>query len=280
MYDIDKVDRQIIRALQRDGRASNVEIARQIGVTEGTIRKRLGRLLEDNVIRIATVLDPSKVGYSTHAYIGLEVESAALDSIIERLNDLPEVRVISLTTGEFDLIIEGSFRNDSELLNFLAGELGSIDGIRNIATSHMMRTIKSGYMWEIPHGKKPEILIVDDDPDFREFCRTVLTEAGYRANSATTGDEALTRMRTTKPDLIILDIMMDGILDGLNVSRMIRSDRELAQVPVVMVSSITHSPYSGLLRTEGDISVSNFLSKPIVPDKLVSEVRRQLTVLR
>ena len=277
MYQVDEIDRQIIHILQEDGRTSNVDVARQIGVTEGTIRKRLERLLESDIIRVTALLDPPKIGYTIHTIIGLKVELSALDEIIERLIHKSEVRSIERVTGEFDLIIQALFPDNSELLQFLTNELGSIGGIHSISTSHIIQTIRSACGWKIPGGSKSEVLVVDDELDFLEFCRTTLISAGYRVSFATTVNEALTRMRVAKPDLVILDVMMDGILDGVNVLQTMKSDDDLSRVPVVMVSSITASPYSALFPDKDSIPVDNFLVKPVDPDKLISEVHRLLT---
>lgn len=277
MYQIDEIDRQIIHILQEDGRTSNVDVARQIGVTEGTIRKRLERLLESNIIRVAALLDPPKIGYTIHTIICLKVELSAIDDVIERLLHKPEVRSIDRVTGEFDVVIQALFPDNSELLQFLTNELGSIEGIHSTSTSHIIQAVKSLCGWKIPGGSKIEILIVDDELDFLEFSRTTLISAGYRVSFATNVNEALAHLRVAKPDLVVLDVMMEGILDGVNILRTMKSDEALSRVPVVMVSSIVDSPYSALFPGEESISVDNFLVKPVDPDKLISEVQRLLT---
>jgi Lrp/AsnC family transcriptional regulator, regulator for asnA, asnC and gidA len=271
---IDELDRHIIRELQRDGRASNVDIARALNVTEGTIRKRLERLIDSDVIRVAALPDPSKIGYSTHTLISLQVDMAALDAVIEQLTRLPEICCLSYITGEFDLIIEALFADTNHLLRFLANEIGQIDGIRKTSTSHVLRVIKSPSEWEIPREEDLEVLIVDDDPDFVEFCRLILTKEGLRVTRASNGDEALAHMRVAKPDLVVLDVMMQGILDGLHTSRSMRADKDLGQVPILMVSSIADSSYAGMFPTDEYIPVNNFLTKPIDPKRFIAEVHR------
>lgn len=58
------------------------------------------------------------------------------------------------------------------------------------------------------------ILIVDDDPDFTEVTRTVLRSKGYQVDTASAGIQALARMRQERPDLVLLDVMMDWPLEG------------------------------------------------------------------
>ena len=74
---MDELDRKIIGILQLDGRASNAKIARQLGVSEGTIRRRLKRLIEDEAIQVVALPEPSKLGYNTEAIVGIQVDRAS-----------------------------------------------------------------------------------------------------------------------------------------------------------------------------------------------------------
>jgi len=274
MYQPDEIDQQIIRALQKDGRMPNVDIARQVGVTEGTVRKRLERLLEQDILRIAALPEPSAVGLPIHTMIGLEVDLAALNSVIERLVKMPALHAIYYVTGDYDLILDALFPDTGSLTRFLTDEIGRLEGVRKSSTTHILRTVKSEADWEVPRSERAEILVVDDDPDFVEFCRMVLEKAGYRVSSSSNGDEALARVRIVKPDLVILDVMMQGVLDGLNTSRLMRGDKDLAKIPIVMVSSIVDSPYAGMFPTDEHVPVDGFLAKPVNPEKLLAEVQR------
>jgi len=116
------------------------------------------------------------------------------------------------------------------------------------------------------------ILVVDDDPDFVEITRTILESNGYEVASAANGDQALKAMRQNLPDLVLLDVMMSTVLDGLNLSHFISEDPELRKVPVVMVSSITDSPSAGMFPTDEYIPIDAWISKPVQPDDLLSKV--------
>jgi CheY-like chemotaxis protein len=116
------------------------------------------------------------------------------------------------------------------------------------------------------------ILVVDDDPDFVEITRTILESNGYEVASAANGDQALKAMRQNLPDLVLLDVMMSTVLDGLNLSHVISEDPELRKVPVVMVSSITDSPSAGMFPTDEYIPIDAWISKPVQPDDLLSKV--------
>ena len=80
----DYTDNQIIDILEDDGRASNAKIAREVGVSEGTIRRRLRRLVEEDIIKIKAVPDLSKMGYPTTALIGLQTAPGQLDNVADK----------------------------------------------------------------------------------------------------------------------------------------------------------------------------------------------------
>lgn len=116
------------------------------------------------------------------------------------------------------------------------------------------------------------ILVVDDDPDFVEIIRTILESNGYEVASAANGNQALKAMRQNLPDLVLLDVMMSTVLDGLNLSHVISEDPELRKVPIVMISSIADSPSAGMFPTDEYIPIDAWISKPVQPDDLLSKV--------
>jgi Lrp/AsnC family transcriptional regulator for asnA, asnC and gidA len=275
-YDLDPVDRQIIRILQQDGRTSNVEIARRVGIAEATVRKRLDRLVSDGVIRITAMPDPVKVGLSTVTFLTFDIDLAMIDRVVDQLSRLPEVRAVYYTTGETDLIAEAWFPTSDELLRFMTQGVASIPGIKRTAISHVLRIIKNPSTWALPPLAPPCILLVDDDPDFVEVVRTVLAAEGLEVTAASDGEEALASMRVTRPDLVVLDIMMRGVLDGLRTGQEMRSDGGLRDVPILMVSSITDSVFAKLVPKHEELPADNFLVKPVEPSVLVAEVKRLL----
>ena len=116
------------------------------------------------------------------------------------------------------------------------------------------------------------ILVVDDDPDFVEITRTILEANDYAVSTAANGDQALKAMREELPDLVLLDVMMSSILDGLNLSHVISEDPELRRVPIIMISSIADSPSAGMFPTDEYIPIDTWISKPVQPDELLNKV--------
>jgi CheY-like chemotaxis protein len=123
-------------------------------------------------------------------------------------------------------------------------------------------------------ASKGLILVVDDDPDFVEITRTVLEKEGYEVISAANGDQGLLRMRNEHPDLVVLDIMMSSVLDGVSVSQAMREDEELRQIPLVMASSIAQSEHADQFPTDEYMHVDAWLSKPVQPAELISTVNK------
>jgi Lrp/AsnC family transcriptional regulator, regulator for asnA, asnC and gidA len=274
---MDLIDRQIVNLLRQDGRQSNVKIARELGVSEGTVRKRIDRLIESDILRIVGLVDPSKAGFATRAQILLKVDLAQVEDATRVLSDMPEVMNLHWITGEYDLLVDAVFESDKHMVSFLTERMGNVPGIDSSRTAHVLRTLKSMQDWSLPEPSAHRILIVDDDPDFVEVTRMVLEKEGYHVRSAANGEEALRAMTSAPPSLVIMDVMMNGILDGWDATWRIRSNPLLRDTPVLMISSITASEYLSMFPTDEDNLIDNFLSKPVAPAQLVSEIQRLLS---
>jgi len=119
-----------------------------------------------------------------------------------------------------------------------------------------------------------KILVVDDDPDFCEITRLILARAGYEVETAANGDEAMQAIHRDPPDLLVLDVMMAGMLDGLQVAHKISQDAELRGLPVIMVSSITNTPNAAYFPTDEYLPIDAWITKPVDPDDLLKKINR------
>jgi Lrp/AsnC family transcriptional regulator for asnA, asnC and gidA len=131
---MDELDRRIINLLQMDGRASNAKIAREVGVTEGTVRRRLSRLLEGDFIEIMAALNLEKLGYTTTALIGLQTMPAKQEVVADTVASLEEVHYVAITTGAYDIFLWVGVESAEKLGQFLHQKLGVIEGIRHSET--------------------------------------------------------------------------------------------------------------------------------------------------
>jgi len=118
------------------------------------------------------------------------------------------------------------------------------------------------------------ILITDDDPDFVEILTMILKKEEYQVDCAANGNEALARMRASPPDALLLDVMMSGVLDGVNVSFQMAQDPALKNIPIVMISSIPDSPHADQFPTDEYVPISAWITKPVQPEQLLETIRR------
>jgi len=147
---VDDIDRAIIKRLQKDGRASNTEIGRELGLTETTIRKRVARLVNENLISIVAVPTPQAIGLTTSAIIGISVQLQHLHEVSDALVSMPEVRYVGASAGRYDLIIEAFFADNEHVLEFVSRGLGSLPGVTAVESSLILKVAKFSYEWEIP----------------------------------------------------------------------------------------------------------------------------------
>lgn len=150
VHTLDELDRSIVALLQRDGRAPNVVIARELGLSEGTVRKRIKRLLSGGVIRVTAVVDPTRLNLGTPVLISIEADVTRLQEIGECLAAMPEVCSVKLVTGAFDLVAEAALSSSDRLLPFLIDRVAAIPGVKRTETCHVLKDIKQACDWVIP----------------------------------------------------------------------------------------------------------------------------------
>lgn len=153
---MDDTDIKIIEALRADGRMSNVALARRVGVSEPTVRKRLKGLVDSGRMQVVAVVSPYRVGFIIHANIGLDVEPSLVMSVADTLVQMAEVRYVGVSTGAYDLIIGVLFRSNEELFSFLTVKLAGIPGVRKTETSHILKVLKRTYDWVRPDDEAIE----------------------------------------------------------------------------------------------------------------------------
>ncbi len=113
------------------------------------------------------------------------------------------------------------------------------------------------------------VLVVDDETDLREAICTLLESAGHTALAASNGREALERLRTAgAPCVILLDLSMP-VMDGWEFRRVQLDDRELAAIPVIVITADGNAPEKA-----GRLAAHGFLKKPFLPDELIRTVAK------
>lgn len=143
--ELDKTDLKIIKLLQEDGRRPYTEIANILKVSEGTIRTRVAKLLENKVIEIVVHADPDKIGLHTQAIIGLEIQIGKQDQVAEALLKFKEVRFVTVVSGAYDLIIQVYTRSNADLVELINNQLSKIDGILKTDVSIELKGYKDSF---------------------------------------------------------------------------------------------------------------------------------------
>jgi CheY-like chemotaxis protein len=108
------------------------------------------------------------------------------------------------------------------------------------------------------------ILVVDDEPALLRLMEFVLDRQGYRLVTATNGEEALEQARASRPDVIVLDIMMPK-LDGYQVAEALRADAELSGIPIIMLSAKAQEED---IERGVEAGVDRYITKPFSPEEL------------
>jgi phosphate regulon transcriptional regulator PhoB len=117
-----------------------------------------------------------------------------------------------------------------------------------------------------------EVLVVEDEPDIRALIVHHLTQDGFRCRTASDGPEALARVRSAAPDLIVLDLMLPGF-DGLELTRRLRAEPSAASVPIIMLTAKADE----VDRIVGlELGADDYVAKPFSPKELVARVRAVL----
>jgi Lrp/AsnC family transcriptional regulator for asnA, asnC and gidA len=126
---LDILDMKIIQCLTEDARTTYRHIAEEAGVSEATVKNRIDRMMEDGVIKKFTVmLDYHKLGRAIKAFIGLRVQPAKLQEIVEHFKEHPDTHVLYRTSGDVDLLFEVIFEKMEDLNTFLEKDM-ALDGI-------------------------------------------------------------------------------------------------------------------------------------------------------
>lgn len=125
-----------------------------------------------------------------------------------------------------------------------------------------------------------KVLIIDDDPDITEAMRVVLENKGYSVDSSTNGDSAMQSIKSSKPDVIILDVMMNTPREGFVLSRALKKDPAYKDIPILMLTSVKEKTGIDFKSAAGDedwLPVEEFLDKPVKPEVLVEKVQSLLS---
>jgi len=151
MYEIDKVDLRIVNLLLKDGRMTASEIARQLEDTsERTVRYRIDRMVQENVLQISAVIRPEAFGYTVKADVWMEVDSDKIRVVAETMAAFENVSYVACSIGETDVSIQVVGKNTDEVYRFVTEVVRKVPGVRRTTTSIVPIILKDVYQWRVP----------------------------------------------------------------------------------------------------------------------------------
>ncbi|MBI3159930.1 MAG: Lrp/AsnC family transcriptional regulator [Chloroflexi bacterium] len=142
---LDPIDTAIITHLQQDGRKPFTDIAKELGVSEGTVRNRVNRLVKERILQVVGMVDPYQLGFDAPALIGVSVSPPDIDRAAAEIAELPEVSYLIMVSGDFDLYVEVMCRDRDHLATFLNERLRKVEGVQRTETFLILKTYKLAY---------------------------------------------------------------------------------------------------------------------------------------
>jgi Lrp/AsnC family transcriptional regulator for asnA, asnC and gidA len=142
---LDAVDRGIIEALQRNGRAPFRRIAATLGVSEATIRARYGRLCDDNILQVTGVTNPLGLGFEAQAMVGVRTAGPP-DAIADEIARWEEADYVVVTAGQFDLLVELVCRDRRALLD-VTNRIRALPDVITTESFLYLELWKQAYDW-------------------------------------------------------------------------------------------------------------------------------------
>ena len=123
------------------------------------------------------------------------------------------------------------------------------------------------------------ILVVDDDEDFLVATKLVLEKSGYNVETCMSAKECIAKLKAVKPDLIILDVMMETDHSGFDLCRELKRDPDTKNIPILMLTAIDQKYPLNFATAAGDetwLPVEDFIDKPVEAGVLVDRIKKLL----
>lgn len=145
--ELDDTDQAIIALLRSDGRMPYRAIARDLALTEATVRSRVRRLEESNTMRVVAVTDIEAAGYSMLLAIGVQVENRSPEAVARELAELPEVFSVNVAVGAHDVEILVVAEDQAALNDLIGRRLAAVPGVRRLTPALALDVLKNQPDW-------------------------------------------------------------------------------------------------------------------------------------
>jgi Lrp/AsnC family transcriptional regulator for asnA, asnC and gidA len=146
--EFDALDQAIVRLLQENGRRANSDIARELSVTEATIRARLAQLLDDGWIEIVAVPTAKTLTPKLSATLRISTRPADMEAVAETLATYPEIRYVAIS-DRFEILLEAYFRDRHHMYEFIVQHITPLPSVTRVATSVVLRILKYTHEWDL-----------------------------------------------------------------------------------------------------------------------------------
>ena len=143
---LDDASKAIIEQLQQDGRRPYATIGKAVGLSEAAVRQRVQKLHDMGIMQIVAVTDPTQVGFTRSAMIGITVQGD-VDAVADKLEKLPEIAYMVVVAGKYDILAECVTEDDHHLLDVVNRQIRSMPGVFSTETFMYLNLRKQTYTW-------------------------------------------------------------------------------------------------------------------------------------
>lgn len=147
MKGIDQTDRKIIKLLQKNGRMPNTEIAKNTGINETTVRYRMQRLIKEEYIEIAAIINPTKLGNGVEGSIRIRADIKHMKQVTQALKRIPELFYVARVSGKADFNTNFSVK-DMQSARKLIDRINTIDGVTDTDMVTVLEYVKERYDYD------------------------------------------------------------------------------------------------------------------------------------
>jgi DNA-binding Lrp family transcriptional regulator len=143
-------DLQIIQCLRKDARSSVARIAKSLRMPTSSVRHRMQRLVKEGVLKFDAMMNPLLLGYQIWVMIEVQAEVSKIESVAQQLAAIPEVYLVYIMTGRYDILVGAVFRSTEEQFDFMTSRLSKISGITRTSSSSILRLVKRTMSFALP----------------------------------------------------------------------------------------------------------------------------------
>jgi Lrp/AsnC family transcriptional regulator for asnA, asnC and gidA len=147
MRQLDRTDRAIVAHLQYDGRMPFTEIAAELGLTEGAVRRRVKQMVDERVLQIVGIVEPQFLDWQAAGMVGVNVQAGQVEAAAQQIAVFPEVTYLFMASGGFDLFVEVYCRDREHFVSFLSNQLQKVPGVERTETFMILKMYKLSYRW-------------------------------------------------------------------------------------------------------------------------------------